>query len=785
MEVLRSTEGPCAGFRPGRRSIGIGAAAAALLLLAAAPKLPDGPASARGADAFDGQDPRVEARLLVDATELHAGESVRVGVLFEMDPGWHIYWRNSGESGLPTELSFSFEQGEVGPIQWPAPEVFRESDGFLTTYGYRDQVLLVSEMKLSDQCPEAVRFDVVADFVTCEIGCIPGRIKLSRELPVSATGRPASPAVHQLFERYRARLPSTPAELGIAVDVTYSQTAVRPGDEFRAAISVRSCAAADGDCDAYTLAALSPVQAFVPDRLPSVELAVEGRVSGVEGDFSLLLSGRASPDDPAVDLQRLRGLIPLRGPQDERIHVEVDLPLPRAPADVAVSPVASPLFEGLDAWPSAGAAGVTGISLARAFMLALLGGLILNLMPCVLPVLAIKVFHIAELAHESRRRVLGHGAAYTAGVLASMLAMAAVVTALRAAGSAVGWGFQFQEPVFVAAICSLLVVFALNLFGVFEVTLQPSGPAALPRATASPLRRSFFEGLLAVVLATPCTAPFLGTAVGFAFASPAPVIFTIFAAIGIGLAAPFALISLVPAWARILPRPGAWMLQVRRVLGFSLVATVVWLLWVVGRSLGVDAQALLLGYLVVVAFLTWIYGSLQTSASPRLAAGFGLTCVAAVVFGLVELPLAPPDRSASAAPTGARVTRGGVDDVATQPWRPYDVAAIEAELGRGRPVFVDFTADWCITCKVNESMVLEDPRVQSELERLEVATFKADWTLYDDEIRQMLARFGKAGVPMYLVYGPAAPSEPELLPELLTVELTIDALRNAAGLDGV
>jgi thiol:disulfide interchange protein DsbD len=227
------------------------------------------------------------------------------------------------------------------------------------------------------------------------------------------------------------------------------------------------------------------------------------------------------------------------------------------------------------------------------------------------------------------------------------------------------------------------------------------------------------------------------------------------------------------------------MLQVRKALGFSLVATVVWLLWVVGRSLGVDAQALLLGYLVVVAFLTWIYGSLQASASPRLATGFGLTCLAAVVFGLAELPLAPPDRSASAAPTGARVTRGGVEDAATEPWRPYDAAAIEAELGRGRPVFVDFTADWCITCKVNESMVLENPRVRSEIERLEVATFKADWTLYDDEIRQMLARFGKAGVPMYLVYGPAAPSEPELLPELLTVELTIDALRNAAGLDGV
>ncbi len=776
MAVSGSTQSPRLSFRPRSRSIGIGAVAAALLLVAALPKLPEVPASARGAAAFDGNDPRVEARLLVDAAELRAGQTVRVGVLFELDPGWHIYWRNSGESGLPTELSWSFEQGEVGPILWPAPEVFRESDGFLTTYGYRDQVLLVAEARLSDASEGPVRLDVVADFVTCEIGCIPGRIELSRELAVSATGRPASSAVHQLFERYRARLPATPDALGAAVDVTYSQTAVRPGDDFQAAIEFRSCAAAPegGDCDLYTLDAQRPDQAFVPDRLASVELAVDGRAGGVDGDFVLMLAGHASADDPAVDLQRLRGLIPLRGPQGERIHVEVDLPLPRAPGDAEVSLVASPIFERVDAWP---APGVPGISLARAFLLALLGGLILNLMPCVLPVLAIKVFHIAELAHESRRRVLGHGAAYTAGVLASMLAMAAVVTALRAGGTAVGWGFQFQEPMFVAAICTLLLVFALNLFGVFEVTLQPSGPAALSRAGASPLRRSFFEGLLAVVLATPCTAPFLGTAVGFAFASSAPVIFTIFAAIGIGLAAPYAAISLVPAWAKLLPRPGAWMIQVRRFLGFSLVATVVWLLWVVGRSLGVDAQAVLLAYLVVVAFLTWVYGSLQISASGRLASGFGLVGLATIVFGLTELPLRLPERSAQSA-------RSAAENAAPAPWRPYDVAAIQAELGRGRPVFVDFTADWCITCKVNESVVLEDPRVRSEMERLKVATFKADWTLYDDEIRQVLARYGRAGVPMYLVYGPAAPREPELLPELLTVELTLDALRNAAGADG-
>ncbi|GAG15138.1 unnamed protein product, partial [marine sediment metagenome] len=249
-----------------------------------------------------------------------------------------------------------------------------------------------------------------------------------------------------------------------------------------------------------------------------------------------------------------------------------------------------------------------GLSLWTAFGLALLGGLILNLMPCVLPVLAIKVFHVAELAHRSRREVISHGAAYTVGVVASMLALAAVVVGLRSAGTAVGWGFQFQEPLFIAAMATLLVVFALNLFGVFEVTFQPGAGLA---AEATGLKRSFFEGLLAVILATPCTAPFLGTAVGFAFASSGPVIFAMFAAIGLGLAAPYAAITLVPAWGRLIPRPGAWMLQVRRALGFSLVATVVWLLWVLGRSVGVDVQAVVLGYLVAIAFLAWLFGVLQ------------------------------------------------------------------------------------------------------------------------------------------------------------------------------
>jgi thiol:disulfide interchange protein DsbD len=716
----------------------------------------------------------------VDAAELRAGQRVLVGVLFEMDPGWHIYWRNSGESGLPTELAWSSDQAEVGPILWPAPKVFRESDGFLTTYGYADRVLLASEARVARTAGGSLRLEVVADFVVCEVGCIPGHIELRQQLPVTRAGSPASSDVNELFRRHLAQLPKPPEELAVAVDVRYSQSAIRPGDDFQAVVSVRSCAAESNGCDGYVLAARRAYEAFVPERLPSVELAVRGRTPDSDGSFSLILSGRTSADDPAVDMQRLRGLIPLRGPRGERTILDVDLPLPRAALDTAISPVASPLFEVRGGF----AVSTVGVSLAQAFALALLGGLILNLMPCVLPILAIKVFHVAELAHESRRRVLAHAAAYTIGVLASMLVMATLVTALRLAGTAVGWGFQFQEPMFLAAMCTLLVVFSLNLFGVFEVTLQPSGLARAAQG-ASPLRRSFFEGLLVVVLATPCTAPFLGTAVGFAFASSPPVVFAIFLAIGLGLAAPYAAVSLVPGWARIIPRPGAWMIHVRRLLGFSLVATVVWLLWVVGRSLGVDAQALLLGYLVAVAFLTWAFGSLQASGATRLASGFGLASLAVALVALAGLPLAAPERGSRVAASSPSASRLVAEAAADESWRPYDIAAIEAELGLGRPVFVDFTADWCLTCKVNESVVLADERVLSELERLKVATFTADWTLYDDEIRQVLASFGKAGVPLYLVYGPAAPHEPEVLPELLTVDMMIEALRDAAGSDGV
>ncbi len=408
---------------------------------------------------------------------------------------------------------------------------------------------------------------------------------------------------------------------------------------------------------------------------------------------------------------------------------------------------------------SAGSAGGASLSLVRALAFAFLGGLLLNLMPCVLPVLALKAFALADLAGRSRRECAAHGAGYVAGVMATMLALAALVLALRAAGSAVGWGFQFQEPAYSLGLAALLVVLALNLFGVFEVA-APAGLASVG-ARAAGVTRSFFDGLLAVALATPCSAPFLGTAVGFAFASPAPLTLAIFGALGLGLAAPLALVVAVPGLASRLPRSGAWMGGLRTLLGFALLASACWLLWIFGRLAGVDALGAALAFLIALALSAWIFGlQQQAERGPR-----GLVVGAAVALAAFALlrPLAH-----------AEAPRAQSTSEAETSYSPEQVAS---SLRAGRPVFLTFTADWCLTCKANERAVIASERVQAELARQHYSVLKADWTRRDESIRRELARYGRAGVPLYVIWQPAAPDAPRVLPELLTVELLVEALR--------
>jgi thiol:disulfide interchange protein DsbD len=463
---------------------------------------------------------------------------------------------------------------------------------------------------------------------------------------------------------------------------------------------------------------------------------IRAGVKAKQPDGSLVV--RLSAADGTLP-SRLQGVLRVEDASGARVPIAIDAEL--APTTA----------------PAEAIAGET--SLLAVLGLALLGGLVLNLMPCVLPVLAMKVFSVGELGRESRSGALRHGLAYAGGVELSLLSLACVALALRGAGHAVGWGFQFQEPAYVTVISAVLVGFALNLFGVFEIGFQPSALAEVG-ADATGARRSFFEGLLAVALATPCSAPFLGTALGFAFASSAWVIVAVFLTIGAGLALPFVAISAFPTLARFMPRSGKWMGKLRAGLGFALLATVVWLLWIVGRSAGTDAVAVLLGVLLTGAFVAWIYGQAQEL---RFAGAVAALAVAILVVGGVNaIQLAP----ASASHAGER-------DPA------WSRAALGEALAAGRPAFVYFSADWCLTCKLNERVAIETPATRERLRRGNYAVLHGDWTQRDETIRAELATHGKAGVPLYLVYSPLAPSKPQVLPELITEASLAEALERA------
>ncbi len=733
---------------------------------------PSVPPGALGRDGMENGEPRATARLLV-APDPDDDARAWVAVLIDLDPGWHTYWRNPGDTGLPSRLDWQIDGAEVGETLWPTPEVFDEADGLFTTYGYEDRVALQSPVRLDPAYDAPREVAVEVRLLICKQECIPADFSLRRSFDEALVDSPDAELTHRLLAHTRERLPGPPEASGLMVEALYSQSGVRPGDDLELGIAVHGCTDGD-DCEA-----LLPVRdvAFLPDADLGVLLEA-GAVHERDGQGFVAQYGlEAEEDFEAGEGLRLTGLLRWHTEEGATRAFEVDLPVPWQPVDAEISvlgahwidaaptPTADPATASTTPAPSAA-------TMLGAIALALIGGLILNLMPCVLPVLAIKVFSVAELAERDRADVVRNGFAYTAGILASMGVLAAVVLGLRAAGTAVGWGFQFQSPTFIAAVSLVLVAFALNLFGTWEIQWT-GGALANVGSESTGTRRSFFEGLLAVVLSTPCSAPFLGTAVGFAFAGPAIGVVAIFAAIGLGLAAPFLVVTLVPGAARFVPRSGPWMVELRKALGFALLATVVWLLWIVGQTGGVDGMTQLAATLLLFSFGLWLLGAMQHAGRARLTV---FAAVAVIVIALGGLNVVAVE-----AETGATEPRAGADDVSDEAsWRAFDPAAIEAALDEGRPVFVAFSADWCITCKVNERMVLARPDVRDELDRLGFARFKADWTQRDEGIRLELAKHGRAGVPMYLVYDPASPDAPAVLPEILSTDGVVEALRHAA-----
>ena len=691
------------------------------LLVTAAPAASS---TASGAP-FEGK-PRVRATLVSDVTQVQPGGSFRLGVQLQMDRGWHVSWKNAGEAGLPTEVVWDAPRVMVGDLAWPAPGVHRSPDGTFTSYGYGDEAVLFANARAQADVQPPLTVVATVQVLVCQIQCIPARLELTRVFGVGP--RQTDLAGTALLDAAAQRVPRPPGASGLRVAVRRT-TPLIPGQPFEGELTVER---ADGAPEA-----LADSDAFIPDAIPGI--ASVQAIPG--GPGTLRLWGKAAPAGTSAP-PRIAGVLILAGGNAVEVSSPFEIPpglVPHAAAATAPVPAKSP-------------------ALLWVLALAFFGGVLLNAMPCVFPVLALKAYGFARTVNADHGSVRAHALAYTGGILAALLALAAAVIGLRAAGHAVGWGFQFQEPLFVAILSGVVLLFALNLLGVFELGVPAHGAGTLVAAvdhSHGPLR-SAGEGVLAVVLATPCSAPLLGTAVGFAFAASAPVVLAVFAAVGLGLAAPFCAVVLVPGLRRRLPRPGAWMERGKQLLGFALLATGVWLASILGSLAGVDGVVRLLAFLVVLALAAWAWGAWRSR--PVLLGGALLV----LVTGSVALRFG----AGAAAPVAGR--------------EAWTEEAVSQALAQGRPVLVDFTADWCLSCKFNERTVLASEAVQSAMARTRTQLLVADWTRRDARIGRRLAAHGRAGVPMYLVYAPARPDQPEVLPELLTTDGVVSALERAA-----
>ncbi len=681
----------------------------------------------------------VEAELVAERTAIVPGQPLAVALRLKIEDGWHTYWRNPGDSGLPTTIAWTLPPGfAAGEIEWPAPHALPV--GPLVNHGYEGDVLhLVTVTPPADLAPGAsATLKARADWLVCKETCIPDGADLTLALPVAAAAA-ADPTWAPRIGAARAALPQPLA--GWKVDAMGEGAAIRltlvpppgarnpgtlhffPLDESRIEPSPPQ-RLARGDAGAYVL--MLPVSSLHSGefrQLTGVLAASEG-FSGAGG------TSRAATID-----------VPLAG-------AVVAGPKPKLAADPVLNVNATPA--------------VASMTFTVAVALAFAGGLILNLMPCVFPILSLKALSLAVPGHKDARSMRIAGLAFAAGVVLTFVALAGALLALRAAGEQVGWGFQLQSPAMVTALALLFFVLALNLSGVFEFGTLFAGAGG--RSLANRHADAFLSGVLAVVVASPCTAPFMGAALGYALTEPAVATLAVFVALGLGMAAPFALLSWFPGWRRALPRPGAWMIRMKQLLAFPLYATVAWLAWVLGAQVDNDAVIRLLVTLVVVAFALWAWRAFRGGASRAFSVAAAIALIGAAV---IAWPLLRGDAIANA----TTASRTSTVDAAWQPWSPQRVAELTRD---GRPVFVDFTAAWCVTCQVNKQLVLNNAGMRDAFARRNVTLVRADWTRRDPAITQALAALGRNGVPVYVLYRPGR--EPLLLPEVLQKGLVEDAL---------
>jgi thiol:disulfide interchange protein DsbD len=663
---------------------------------------------------------RTQARLVLSAEAARPGETVTAGILLKMPPGWHTYWRNSGDSGAPTKIAWQLPDGiKAGEIQWPVPEKLTVAD--LTTYVYHDEVVLLVPLTLADQiAPGSKELRAQVSWLECERVCVPGKGEVKASLEVGAKTKPSAEIF--LVDAWKKKLPRTDS-----------------------AVSAQAWWEKGGDSRPVVLeVAMKDAEDFFPYANKAFEL--EGATEKLQPDdgrvrFRKMLK-KFEGDWPS----QLEGIVLGKKEAGQQPAIELTVPIaatPRAPAASVAGEVVPP---------------PESKPLALILVFAFIGGLILNVMPCVLPVIALKILGFVQQGKEAPQAVRTLGLIYGLGVLVSFLVLAGLAIGVKQVKGVASWGMQFQNLNFVIAMTILVLLVALNLFGVFEVTLGGRAMgAASELASKKGAAGAFFNGVLATLLATPCSAPFLGVALGFAFTAQPAVILVTLLTVGLGLAAPYVVLSWRPDWLTFLPKPGLWMEQFKKAMGFPMLATVVWLFKLTLNHFSRSDVFWFGVFLVALSMSAWIWGEFVQRARKRRWPGGVASFLVTGTVTVLALTRAP--------------------ELAWQPWSPDAVAKARAE---GRPILVDFTADWCATCQVNMRTSINIEPVRRKLAQMNAVTLVADFSKEDETIGKELEKFGRPAVPLVLVYPKDPQKPPIVLPEgYLTPKIVLDALDKA------
>lgn len=676
------------------------------------------------------QNEHTRAELVSETRVIEPGAPFWVALRLTPQEGWHTYWRNPGDSGLPTTINWNLPEGfSHGEIVWPSPEAVPY--GPLMNYGYSGEAIFLAQITPPENLAvgDQVSLSAFAEWLVCEEICIPEEATLNLSISVAESAE-GEPAAAELFSKARAALPSE-----MSWPVAYAI------DQGRLLLRLSG---AEGD--------LGPVRSvrFFPHQEQLIDnMAAQFAVSN-EGDLFVSAERTdGTPDDVLSGVLHVSGT-PGGAPQSFVIV-----------ASKAAFSVPEGLLE-----PTL----EIGLSLSAALLFAFLGGLLLNLMPCVFPILSLKALALVGAAGETQAHKRAEGLAYSLGVILSFLAVAAILLALRSGGALIGWGFQLQSPVFIASMAIVLMVVGLSLSGFLVLGGGIMG-FGQNLATRQGHAGAFFTGVLATVVATPCTAPFMAPAIGFALTQSTAEALGIFASLGVGMAVPFLLISFVPAFGKLLPRPGAWMDTFKQFLAFPIYATMVWLVWVLGRQTGIDGAAALLVALLLVPFVIWLWPRTKSRTRIGKVLAVALILVSCVsIVGLVRF---------SDARYGSQELASSADST----WETYSATKLAEYRESDLPVFVNFTAAWCVTCLANEQVALNVESVRALFRDRGIKYLKGDWTSRDPQITAALSRFGRSGVPLYLFYPAGQDGAPRVLPQILTPGVVLDALGGQPGGD--